>query len=168
MRGGWRLLALVFVVTAAQPALAHKDRYIGVSPAGELSGLPKRFRPASVEIVRIPVLKVAVTIGRARLRLPGCVASRFSWPAAQDLIVGASWYHDTTVLPPYLIIRLPGSAESRQPKLGSLMIHLGTAALLEVIEPEIDPACDACTRALDLETVCSAEERRQLTPEALH
>ena len=95
-------------------AAAHQDTLLKLSE-GVLTGLPKEYEPARFDLSR----KV-LTIGGKELRFPAVlhrlfpddfIVAPFGDPVVikgtpYDLKFSASWYHDLSGLPPYLLIRI--------------------------------------------------------------
>jgi hypothetical protein len=94
-------MVLLPILLPSATAYAHQDRIVHRADDGTLSGLPKPYQPARLELRE----------GGAKLLLPGgsydfpeCLLDLFDLPKGQKLFLHASWYHDPGLLPPYLVI----------------------------------------------------------------
>jgi hypothetical protein len=89
-------LALVFCVSAS----AHQDRIITMEN-GKLIGLPERYQPAHLDLQ-----KKSLRIGANQFNFPACVLKYFPNDDQYDIKITSSWYHDLSILPPYLSISI--------------------------------------------------------------
>jgi hypothetical protein len=81
-------------------AFAHKDRIITIEN-GNLIGLPEEYQPAKLNLQ-----KMYLQIGHNRLDFPPCISKYFPEDNQYTLEIAASWYHDLSILPPYLSISI--------------------------------------------------------------
>ena len=77
-------------------AEAHKNTAIKLEN-GKLIGLPEKYQPAILNMK-----EAWLQLANIRLNFPPCVKSFFPEPGTYKLVVWASWYHDISVMPPYV------------------------------------------------------------------
>lgn len=162
---------LVVTVGFASAAYAHRDTIFHISESGELVGVPEEFSPAYLlidhesDVVNSVTLQVSGHIAE----LPACIARFFDLPIGEEILVSGSWYHERSLLPPYISIRLPSIADSRGMFEGhSLLFSLETAGLIEVSRHELLPG-DGGMRMETVapESICSEPELAQLQPRGI-
>ncbi|WP_371195585.1 hypothetical protein [Glaciecola sp. SC05] len=80
-------------------AFSHVDTILKLE-GGSLIGLPEEFSPASMDIAQ-GILEIA---GK-RLKFPDCISNFFDF-RSEDLLITASWYHETLdgSLPAYITL----------------------------------------------------------------
>jgi hypothetical protein len=93
------LFILLGLITFTHLCAAHEDTGIVLGPKGELKGLPEQYLPASLQNNKI-------IIGKHELNMPECVAKYFSNSANYDLLISSSWYHNKSLLPPYINFKI--------------------------------------------------------------
>lgn len=150
-------------------ARAHQDTYFNVSSSGNLSGLPKKYEPASVVITESKngaAPSVEISVAHNRLKLPACIARYFKLPTGLAMEAKGSWYHDKiSSLPPYLALDLPQKAfpEVKDFNGISLLFNLDTLALLEVEQRTVSlRAGGARFDDLNVVDICTKAERDEL------
>jgi len=82
----------------------HRDLIIQLQ-GGKLVGLPRRYEPATLDLRSF----------RIQIRGKGKEFSPFLKSLFQepyDLRLSASWYHERSILPPYLLVRISPKGES--------------------------------------------------------
>jgi len=79
------------------PIMAHQDRILDLSEKGEITGLPDEYLPAKIELNN----KV-ISIGEVTFTMPPCVSKYFENLESYNLRVTSSWYHQRSILPPYI------------------------------------------------------------------
>ena len=131
-----RLTILLSVLIAeASVAVAHQDRVIKLAPDGRLQGLPPEYEPARLFLpARGGTENVVLQLGGKRLKFPECLSTLFAKASRPHMLLSASWYHDSTILPPYLAIRLPVSAPNAHGFYDgwSLLVDMTTVRVLKV------------------------------------
>ena len=156
---------------ANSSSLAHQDTIFPVSSDGELSNFPKEYGPASIQVAGAtnqgkPSPAVAVRIGRHRVDLAPCIARFFVQPSTETIQATGSWYHDFSVLPPYLNIELP----QRSAQFGafdgySLLFNMKTGQLFQVNKHELCPD-RICVGGpeIPLSSLCTKSELKSMRP----
>jgi hypothetical protein len=133
-----RARAIWFLACSAAPCLAHQDSIIAWKPDGTLQSLPAEFQPAKLLVSfstttgqRQGVDAVRLEIAGHKITLPRCVTEAIRVPGRNAIRVVASWYHDMSLLPPYIIVEFFDSdPQSTSPKNSrSLQFNLKTARL---------------------------------------
>jgi len=145
-------LAVSAAVLLATPVeiRAHEDRIFEVGSDGSISGLPKDYLPASLLIgppqtggrlgIYPPFPKVTLVVSGVERQLPPCVAQLFRLPPGEKMALHGSWYHDLSLLPPYLVIDLPSHTYSGGWFTGyKLLFNLTTGELLELTQVVVTP-----------------------------
>ena len=124
----------------ADRAPAHTDTVLKRSADGSIQGLPAEYQPAAIEIgpaepneLGRPVPRVVVRLSGVERVLEPCVAELFLRPKSPPMRVRASWNHDFTVLPPYLVVDLPSQTIEDEMFSGyTMLFDLRTAKILEL------------------------------------
>jgi len=115
------LLCLVLASAWCAPLRAHQDRIIELK-GHELAGLPKEYQPAELNLK-----ESRIRIGTREMTFSPLLKSLFDQP--HDLTLTASWYHEKSTLPPYILIRI-------QPKKKDfsygLLMNLETLDVIEL------------------------------------
>ena len=91
------LLILIFHAFVCAQAMAHQDRIIHVDKNGNMEGLPEKYHPAKIDLENM-----AITIAKTTFNMPPCVSKYFEDHESYELRVTSSWYHNTSILPPYI------------------------------------------------------------------
>ena len=92
------LLSVLLAALPAESLFAHEDTIIRLEGT-QLIGLPQQYQPAELDV-------------RAyRIRLRGHTKELSPWlkglfDQPHKLEISASWYHDSSILPPYLLLRV--------------------------------------------------------------
>lgn len=147
---------LLVLLLFAGTAVAHKDRMITIGSDGSLQGLPEIYQPARLTLSSsTPALNLR--IGSHETVLPSCLTSNLSLERA-EIDVFASWYHDTSRLPPYIGVRIIHSVHGHSFFSGySLAFNLDTGELIEahrVIATDMEERRED----LDVAALCSGGE----------
>ena len=120
-----RILLATLVLVICQLAYAHVDTIIRLN-GEKLEGLPPQYQPASfsIENRRLEVGVMSVVI-------PACLWKYFGRAGRDNLRFHASWYHDSSILPPYIVISVDkvGTTTSYE-----FIINLDTLAVVKFTE----------------------------------
>jgi len=102
-----RLLLILFVIYS-NFSFAHKDTGIELQYNGTLIGLPNIYEPSSFDLESF-----TIEIAGKKLTIPECVRRHIGINELNYSIdFTASWYHNSTTLPPYMnIIVTPGKGD---------------------------------------------------------
>jgi hypothetical protein len=124
-------VTLITLLLFAARAAAHQDAILTVRSDGSLEGLPKEYEPAVLTWSgSIPTLELR--IGAHETVLPKCLTSKLLLERA-EITVHASWYHDRSILPPYIVINIVHSMQKRGLFSGySLVFNLETGELIQL------------------------------------
>ncbi len=120
-------------------ALAHEDTVLRVGSEGSISGIPAEFGDArlSVSGLEAGVPTVVLAIGQHENRLPNCSTQMIRSKTPGDIAVSASWYHDESILPYYLMVEFfdPGQNRTQISNSGfRYMFDLRTAHVISIEE----------------------------------
>lgn len=91
-------LAITSFLVGTLLAHAHQDTIIRMEGA-QLIGLPEEYSPASLDLE-----SSTFRVGKHQMRFTSFVSNFFEEP--HRLWVSASWYHDSSTLPPYIVIHI--------------------------------------------------------------
>lgn len=94
-------LILIFHTFICTQAMAHQDTIIQVDKNGNMKGLPENYQPAKIDLENM-----AITIANTTFNMPPCVSKYFKNPESYELQVFSSWYHDSSILPPYINFKI--------------------------------------------------------------
>ena len=92
------LLSACLAASPIESLIAHEDTIIRLDGT-QLVGLPQQYQPAELDV-------------RAyQIRLRGHTKASSPWLTSlleqpHKLEISASWYHDSSILPPYLLLRI--------------------------------------------------------------
>ena len=83
---------------------------MSVDDFGNIHGLPPQYSPASATISygrgmsgeRI-ALSFSLSVGESHVNLPSCLLNALTLDESQEVRFAASWYHDVSVSPPYIM-----------------------------------------------------------------
>lgn len=92
-----RIAFLFHLIVFSLHAYAHEDTIIRVLEGGVLEGLPEQYSPAKIDLNN----KV-ISIGKTKFYMPPCVFKYFNDHDDYRLEVTGSWYHQRSILPPYI------------------------------------------------------------------
>ena len=136
---------------------AHVDRTISVQPDGSLVGLPEKYAPAILLRVNSGREQtLALQLNSNRTSLPSCVARKLRLTRAK-LRTHASWYHDTSGLPPYLAVDVVHSEQRNGYFNGfTLLFNLDTSALIELTQVSAKGE-EMRNTPVDLNALCATE-----------
>jgi len=140
-------LAMIVCLIAAGPSIAHQDTVLTLRSNGVLNGLPTQYQPAAIEIGPIksdptgrPVPRVVVRLSGVESILKPCVAELFLLPKDQSLRIHGSWYHDFSILPPYVVVDLPSQTIEDEWFSGyTVLFDLRTAKIIELHQVVVTP-----------------------------
>ena len=107
-------------------ASAHMDAVIKIEK-GELLGLPAEYQPA-----RFSIEQKSLRIASRTVTIPNCIWDRFGDVKQEDIEIHSSWYHDKTLLPPYIVISVKD--DGNQNKYYDLMLNLDSLGVLSLEE----------------------------------
>lgn len=115
------LVILGFTFASSAVVFGHQDVIIQLQ-GDKLVGLPRRYEPAALNLrsFRIHVR------GKGKEFSP-FLKSLFQQP--YDLELSASWYHERSILPPYLLIRILPNGKSYSHKI---LVDLDALRLIQV------------------------------------
>ena len=119
-----KILAILFFSFIFCYLYGHKDRIIFYEKNGELVGLPQIYQPASFSL-KSRTLK----IGDNKIIIPDCVWSLFGKVKKESLKFGASWYHKSKTLPPYIHMRI---VPTRDKSGYRLLFNLNTLKIIKL------------------------------------
>lgn len=169
-----RLATFIFLAVTvgfASAVYAHRDTIFHITESGELVGVPEEFSPAYLVIDRESdiVNSVTLQVSDHAAELPACISRFFDLPIGEEILVSGSWYHETSLLPPYISIRLPSITDSRGMFEGhSLLFGLETADLIEISRHELLPGDGGMRMEIVApEIICSELELAQLQPRGI-
>lgn len=115
------LLILVIYCCAVQ---AHRDTVVDMNENGDLIGLPDKYMPANINLNTDEI-----TIGENTKRIPIEISRLYKFENDYNIRILSSWYHDRSLLPPYLTIEI--KPEGR--KYAYLaMLNLDNLSVIEV------------------------------------
>lgn len=120
----------ILAIVTCHLAFAHEDHLIRLS--GEtLEGLPEKYQSASFS-----VRDRRIALGPVSVVIPDCIWRRLGTIKETDLSFQASWYHDPSILPPYIMVSI-GKAPG---KIGyELLLNLDTLALISLRKAKVMP-----------------------------
>ena len=158
------LLALL-LLSASGLCSAHQDRIITRAPDGSLPDLPPVYQPATLTLKfsavggeqRLTALRLQLG-PKASVQIPTCVLGLIRSNSASQAVLSASWYHDESVLPPYLSARFV-DPEAGAPSF-TLLFNLRMARLMEMSVNIAEQSL-----ALDLHARCAADELKDVLTE---
>ncbi len=116
------IILLAVTCFVCDTALAHQDRIIEIK-GEKLMGLPVEYQPASFSID-----KKKISIGSKSVTIPKCIWDLFGDVKPNDLQLSSSWYHDTKLLPPYLLVSI---AEDNTKNRFRLLLNLETLKIIK-------------------------------------
>ena len=159
----------IFFVLASGVCSAHQDSVIEIKTDGTLVGLPKQFQPSILKVLftsqknsKHPIESVSLTIGNKTIVLPKAVVDLLRSEKLGSISVAASWYHEASLLPPYMIIEFEDSKFLKDQKGISgyrMMFNLNTGKLFSLASIfVVEPDSSWQHRPIDLSTLCNASE----------
>ncbi|MBB1282515.1 hypothetical protein [Pseudoalteromonas sp. SR41-1] len=98
-----RLFSTIILIIFSGYSLAHKNTGLEIQSDGALFGLPKAYEPSSFDLKTF-----TVEVAGKKLSIPECVKHKIGVSKKGDyaLDFSASWYHNSTTLPPYIKINV--------------------------------------------------------------
>ena len=107
---------------------AHQDRIIRLDE-GKLEGLPPKYQPASFSIS-----ERKIGAGQLVATIPDCIWKLFANAQEGEFRFFASWYHERSILPPYVLISVPEAGTKNHFELLLNLDTLAPIALTKVIQ----------------------------------
>ena len=126
----------------------HQDAMLELESNGVIVGLPEQYSPATLEIeisteaTEGPVKEIQIEIARNKLSVPKCIASMLKTNNASNILLSASWYHESSSLPPYININFydPGYNSEKWSNSGySILFNLTNAKIIEMTYTKVSP-----------------------------
>ena len=98
-----RLFPTIFLIIFSCYSLAHKNTGLIIKEDGTLVGLPQAYEPTSFDLKTF-----TVEVAGKTLSIPECVKHKVGVNGKGDysLDFSASWYHNSTTLPPYIKVNV--------------------------------------------------------------
>lgn len=161
--------AIFLLLSTPLQLLAHRDILLSVSKDGKIQGLPKEYEPAFLHISKgglFSSTSVKLEIKDHAVTFPTCISKLFSVPTTERMTLSASWYHDLSLLSPYLAIYLP---QRTSPKDSSwfdghtMVINLRTAEIISLHKTQFSDL-SLQREPVKLDSICSAREMAKLKP----
>ncbi len=153
-------IAILIAVVLPSVATAHQDTVFSINESGVLEGVPTEYAPISIENVG---KTLRINIAKNEIILPNCIIKYFSDIKTAKVEAKGSWYHDTKLLPEYIIFNI--NAQNHQTKDGypwfvghELFFTLRYGELfyfLEYFPPEND---SQFRKSINFIQECSADE----------
>lgn len=141
------ILALISISLFAIVANAHEDVGLNVGEDGVLSGLPDEYSPSSVNLK-----DRVVSVRGSRITIPNCISQNLTDDFT--FTVSSSWYHDFSLLPPYINLNIvPADSDATY----RLVFSLDDLSLLEFATVEVIKEGDYQTwqqKSVDLDQSC--------------
>lgn len=139
--------AAILAIVTCHLAFAHEDHLIRLS--GEtLEGLPEKYQSASFS-----VRDRRIVLGPVSVVVPDCIWKRFGSIKETDLSFQASWYHDLSLLPPYIMVSI-GKAPG---KIGyELLLNLDTLAVISFRKAMVMPN-GTSYEDIPIESTCASD-----------
>lgn len=151
----------VVLLCAAFSSGAHQDRILAINKDGSLGGLPEPYIPATLTLKPQTILR----IGPRAVTLPECLVAAVALRKSQ-LQVTASWYHERSILPPYINIEVQHSQAEYGYFTGfSLLFNLETLALIELKRMTAKEASQHMD-PIAIESMCTKEQLKVMSPYA--
>src|SRR5690242_12416146 len=94
------ILACILAILVCHTASAHQDTII-TQNGEKLEGLPSKYQPALFSIA-----DRRIVLGEKSVVVPDCIWKHFGPIKASDVRFRSSWYHDPSILPPYISMRI--------------------------------------------------------------
>jgi hypothetical protein len=119
-----RLLLILFIVVYSGYSFAHKDTGLELQYNGTLIGLPNKYEPSSFDLKSFNI-----EVAGKKLLIPECIRRKVGINNRLNYSIdfNASWYHNSTTLPPYMnIIVTPEKGDFYY----SLLLNLDTLGLI--------------------------------------
>ena len=124
------IFVAILAIVTGHVACAHEDSIIRLS-GEKLEGLPAKYQSASFSF-----RERRIVLGPISVVLPDCIWKRFGTIRETDLSFQASWYHDPSILPPYITVSI-GKAPG---KIGhELLLNLDTLAVISFRKVKVEP-----------------------------
>jgi len=156
-RQALKVVGVLVTVGLCSPALAHQDRIFPIADDGTIHGVDGKFGTVSVVVRRgkgAQATQVTFQTAGKVVRLPPCLAKWFALPEGKKMAATGSWWHERSILPPYLALDLP-ERNGSSPSAHQILFNLETAEVIQV---------SAKGKKLPLHRLCSQSELKQLRP----
>jgi hypothetical protein len=172
-----RLTLIASVALISTVSFAHQDSILKVYADGRIDGLPAQYNPASLRVVFSrnnepgwpPVSSLELKLGGKSVVVPECVTGPILTSSIKDVRVVASWYHDTSMLPPYLDVTFydPGNQDAIARPGYKLLFNLSTGKLFQM-EVMIARGADATQDVLvDFSARCPSSKLHEFSESRL-
>jgi hypothetical protein len=154
-----RTLAFLCALVSA-PVLAHEDSLVEIAADGSLRGLPVKYEPA--RLVH-GAMFFRLRLGQHEVSLPLCLTSQLGLGKAK-LKAYASWYHERSILPPYLGVDVVHGERQQGFFTGfSLLFNLETSSLIEVTRLSVEGHAQHRS-TVNIRSLCDEKERVTMEP----
>ena len=114
---------LVISLLLCSSVFAHQDRIITLESNGDLTGLPEQYLPANFN-----EKTHTLSIAKNTFAMPVCISKYFSFSPDSTLKITSSWYHQRSILPPYINFKI---SPNDKDYAFSLLIGLDDLAVIE-------------------------------------
>jgi len=154
---------VVLAGIVASAAEAHQETPLSVSESGQIVGLPTRYEPATFQYVLkgSSSFEASLQLSGITVLLPPCITDLLVAYDDMSGEFGASWYHEASGMPPYLLMKAFAKVEEGYAPGHSLLFDLDTAQIFEIIR--FEPIQDGThLEWVSMDSICSASEQRQL------
>jgi hypothetical protein len=159
-----RLLKIACLALVSFACIAHQDALLKVQADGRIDGLPPEYNPASLRIAFSqndepgwpPISGLALNLGGRSVVVPQCVTRLVLTRSMKDIQVVASWYHNTSVSPPYIEVALfdPGHEDLPTRPGYRLAFNLSTAKLFRMDVAFLRGKSDIYNAPVDVSQLC--------------
>jgi len=142
LRSATIAVGFLAAVALAPPGWAHEDMIFPIENDGRLSRIPQEFGPVFLKVQGASGSPLVELEFRARsVSLEPCLGRLFFLPEGERVRAMGSWYHDLTLLPPYVSFELPQKTAGHGFFDGySLLFNLETGGLLELQRHTVEPS----------------------------
>jgi len=125
-----RLLLILFIVIYSGFLSAHKNTGLELNDNGTVIGLPHKYEPASFERKSF-----IIEIAKKKIIIPECIKHSIGVNNELDYSIdlSASWYHNSSDLPPYLNVSVfPVAGKFKY----HLLLNLDSLELIEAVKAD--------------------------------
>jgi len=148
------IVIFISILSLSFSADMHQDRILQIDEVGNITGLPKEYSPAQIDVAN-----ERLRIGDKEIVFPNCLGFYFNELNATELKLTASWYHSKDILPYYINFDVPDSGS----KLGrNILIDLETLELIK-LNKTITEGNKTHIKELELDEECLAEYKSQIS-----
>lgn len=101
------LIVIAITFLMCNPAHAHRDSMLTVSPDGSIGEIPKVLGPVSLVVTGLGTSTLAVrfSVKGQSTSLPSCVTQLIKTKLPTNMQITGSWYHDESTLPYYVSVK---------------------------------------------------------------